>query len=442
MTVSEHTSSASSRNLDRVVFVAYFLGAVVPLVWLGVVIDRFALPGLDASYSTLGLIGQFTFTGLLSLGCFLMLRRKTRQSIDRMTRNTRELASLLTASRGLWAARHESDAATTAAHSALAMTNACAAFVLLCTKRGEPPEIAKAAGEHADDLSQSLGAPLVELASLVISQGSPAICGPEDSTEGNTDSAITAAVVVPLAGEKTPLGALAVIHVDPRRRFDPNQIDSLSTLAGFSSMALQNAEFRDEQRNFFSHVTDLLLTALESHLGYHGGHGNRVAQYANSIGREMGLSEDRLQRLHWAARLHDVGMFKIDHSIPHTRKVCEKHTVFGFRMLKRIRVWQDTAPLVLHHHEWFDGTGYPAGVAREEIPLESRIIALCEVFDSMTALTSYKQPLSFTAAVEEIRECAGTQFDPDVVRSFESLVERGVINQAAAESSIASKGPQ
>ena len=93
----------------------------------------------------------------------------------------------------------------------------------------------------------------------------------------------------------------------------------------------------------------------------------------------------RLQRLHFAALLHDIGMLKLDSSLQHDSKLCAKHTLLGSRMLGRIRLWQELAPIVHHHHEWFDGRGYPDGIAGEAIPLESRIIALCDAFDSMTS---------------------------------------------------------
>jgi HD-GYP domain-containing protein (c-di-GMP phosphodiesterase class II) len=97
-------------------------------------------------------------------------------------------------------------------------------------------------------------------------------------------------------------------------------------------------------------------------------------------------------------------------------------------MLARIRLWEDVAPIVHCHHERYDGTGYPQGLAGEEISLEARIVTLCDSFDAMTSNSSYKAALSFEAAVEEVRSCTGTQFDPRVSKAFLDLVAQGAIS--------------
>jgi len=172
-------------------------------------------------------------------------------------------------------------------------------------------------------------------------------------------------------------------------------------------------------------VTDILVHALDSHLNYHGGHAHRVAQYANRIGRELGLEEHRLQRLHFAALLHDIGMLKLDRTQQMNPRACARHPVLGFRMLDRIRVWKEIAPAVHHHHEWWDGSGYPEALLGEAIPLEARIIALADAFDSMTSVTSYKPTRTLEDATREIEAGAGTQFDPGLVSAFRRLVDAG-----------------
>jgi putative nucleotidyltransferase with HDIG domain len=174
-------------------------------------------------------------------------------------------------------------------------------------------------------------------------------------------------------------------------------------------------------------MTDILVSALDAHLDYHNGHGTRVAQYANRVGRTLGLDEKRLQNLHFASLLHDVGMLKIEKSAHQNEKARANHAELGYRMLARIRLWEDVAPIVHSHHEWHDGTGYPEGLAGNDIAIESRIIAVCESFDAMTSSTSYKVAMPIEAAVEEVRGCAGTQFDPKVAQTFLELVEQGLI---------------
>jgi putative nucleotidyltransferase with HDIG domain len=236
-----------------------------------------------------------------------------------------------------------------------------------------------------------------------------------------------AMAAVPLPGDAFPAGAIVAVQPRQAAAFDAAEVDVLTTLAALASVSLRNADLHESQRNFFTHVTDILVTALDSHLGFHNGHGRRTAQYVNRVGRELDLDEQRLQRLHFAALLHDIGMLKIDRNQQMSPKSCAKHTVLGSRMLGRIRLWEDIAPIVNHHHEWWDGSGYPEGLSADAIPLESRIIAVCDVFDTLLSPTSYKEAWPFAKSVQEIESGAATQFDPDVVAAFRRLVERGEI---------------
>jgi putative nucleotidyltransferase with HDIG domain len=261
-------------------------------------------------------------------------------------------------------------------------------------------------------------------------EGRPALRGPGDGKCKGWNE--TAAAVVPLSGEDAPMGALVAIQAGSREPLSSEKVDALSTLAALASVSLRNSYLRDAQRNFFSHMTDLIVTALDAHLLHQNGHGNRTAQYANRVGRQLDLDDRCLQRLHFAALLHDIGMLKIERALLQNAKACEKHPQIGARMLERIRLWEDVAPIVLHHHEWFDGTGYPDQLAGDSIPLESRIISVCEAFDAMISSSSYKLAMDVPEATRELSDCAGTQFDPEIVEIFADLVERGVIQPPTA----------
>jgi len=122
-------------------------------------------------------------------------------------------------------------------------------------------------------------------------------------------------------------------------------------------------------------------------------------------------------------------MLKIEKGLHSNPKLREKHAELGYRMLGRIRLWEDVAPIVQSHHEWYDGSGYTEGLIGDEIPLESRIIAVCDAFDSMVSTTSYQSAVPVEKAVDEIRRAAGTQFDPKVAQAFIGLVEQGEISE-------------
>ncbi len=426
MAAQESSASIFSQKLDRVAFIAYFLGAVVPLVALTVVVERYVFPSITDRLAIFGLIGLITSIAVLSLASFLTLRRSTRRSLSQTNRDNRRLTSLLDISGALATSEHGSDAATLVAESALVVAHAKAVFVMGRGAPGMPPELLASAGRNAEKIGQALAGPLAEVAKLAMSGGRPVLKGSSRKGKGKEGTA-AAMAAVPLPGDAVPAGVILAVQPQQAAAFDSAEIDVLTTLAALASVSLRNADLRESQRNFFTHVTDILVTALDSHLGFHAGHGRRTAQYVNRVGREMGLEQHRLQRLHFAALLHDIGMLKIDRNQQMSPKTCAKHTVLGSRMLGRIRLWEDIAPIVHHHHEWWDGSGYPEGLSGDAIPLESRIIAVCEVFDTLLSPTSYKEAWPFAKSVHEIESGAATQFDPDVVAAFRRLVERGDI---------------
>ena len=187
----------------------------------------------------------------------------------------------------------------------------------------------------------------------------------------------------------------------------------------------ENEQYQETQQNFFIHTTHLLTAALDTHLGYHSDHSRSVAHLAVLIGRQIRLQRARLERLHFAALLHDIGMLKIDAKLLKDRRAVTKHPDIGAEMLESISLWQDLTPFVRHHHEWFDGNGYPQGLSGEKIPLEARIIGLAEAFESMTSNASYNPPVDVPKALERIEQASGTQFDPKLVKAFLELAEEG-----------------
>jgi putative nucleotidyltransferase with HDIG domain len=407
-------ASIFSQKLDRVALTSYFLGAVVPLVALGFITEDYVFPTLADPLDAAGLIALVASIAVLSFASFMILRRTTRNALFHMDRNNARLSSMLQTSGALAAAQDIQDAVTTATRCAQSLTGATAAYTLV-RKEGGELDLAASAGDGPIPLWQAREADLVALAELAIEGNRPAL------READEGAPAAAAVVIP--GDRAALGAMLAVQVHPGERLDSEHVDALTTLAGLASVSMRNAELRDTQRNFYIHVTDILVSALDSHLGYQTGHGSRVAQLANRLGRAMGFDDDRLQRLHFGALLHDIGMLKFDRKLQMNRKVCEKHTVLGFRMLQRILLWQDIAPIVHHHHEWYDGSGYPEGLAGDAIPIEARVIALCDAFDAMTSESSYKMALPIEEALTELRQGARHQFDPQLVEKFVSLVE-------------------
>jgi putative nucleotidyltransferase with HDIG domain len=421
-----HHLSIFSQNLDRVAFLVYFLGAVLPLGALAFAVQRYVLPQLPPGPWTLGAAGALVSLGCLSLAAFLALRRVTRATLARLDADNRRLESLLGASRTLADARFADEVNRTAARCAAEITGAAAAFVVApdSEKEGGAPVLVAAAGEDAMDRYRAARERVDELVAPVLEQAAPSLW----SDPGGAGVAALAAVPIAAARPGAPGAALAVVSAGDPARFDAGHLRSLSTVAALAGVARANADLRDAQRNFFVHVTELLLLALDAHQGEQEGHARRVAHLAIRLGRALGLDEQRLERLHFAALLHDVGMLKVDTRKPQPKAVYRTHAALGGRMLSRIRLWEDLAPFVLHHHERWDGTGYPEGLAGEDIPFEARIIGVAEAFDSMTSASTYATRRSFEEALAEVREGRGGQFDPRVADQLLALAAEGVID--------------
>lgn len=173
-----------------------------------------------------------------------------------------------------------------------------------------------------------------------------------------------------------------------------------------------------------------LVGALRDHDRLTRGHSERVRAYSQMIGEEMGLSGIELDRLRWAGLVHDIGKLRIDPAILNKPgrltdeefETIKLHPAFGAELAAPLAGWLGESVLaVSQHHERWDGGGYPAGLSRTQISLAARIVSVADTFDVMTSVRSYKAARPAVEAREELAKCAGTQFDPAVVRAFLSL---------------------
>jgi putative nucleotidyltransferase with HDIG domain len=159
-------------------------------------------------------------------------------------------------------------------------------------------------------------------------------------------------------------------------------------------------------------------------------HSAAVARYARAMAIALDRPAGEQELAHTAGLLHDIGKFAFPDSIlladqplsEQQWEIVRRHPVDGAQVVRRVDGYGPVADIVLSHHERWDGTGYPHGLAGEEIPLTARLIAVADAYDVLTARDSYRQPVSATDAVAELRACAGTQFDPQVVQTFASVL--------------------
>lgn len=179
-------------------------------------------------------------------------------------------------------------------------------------------------------------------------------------------------------------------------------------------------------RASFLNAIAALAYALEAKDKYTSGHSQRVTQIAIAIAQELGMSPDSITKIQLAGLVHDIGKIGVRESVldkPGKLTAAEfqdvkRHCEIGERILTPIADDEDINQMVRHHHELYDGTGYPDGLKGERIPLGARVLAVADTFDAMTSSRSYRSAVSVDEALSEISKCAGTQFDPAVVAAF------------------------
>lgn len=187
-------------------------------------------------------------------------------------------------------------------------------------------------------------------------------------------------------------------------------------------------------------AADALLQVLVERNGSLADHSDDVARLAASTAERLGMDEFQVRQVHLAAQLHDVGKSAIPDSILNKPgpldddewKFIERHTLIGERIVKAAPSISHAAPIIRASHERMDGTGYPDRLRGDEIPLGSRIIAVCDAFDAMVTDRSYRSGLTTSEALHELRRCAGSQFDPRVVDEFCAIADAAVGEAQAA----------
>ena len=178
--------------------------------------------------------------------------------------------------------------------------------------------------------------------------------------------------------------------------------------------------------------------ALEARDPHLRGHSARVSAFAEALADALGWKGTRVEALRLGGSLHDVGKISLHASVlrkagPLTDEELgqiRRHPVAGARLVGCFDDFVAAVPSVLHHHERWDGTGYPHRLEGDSIPLEARVLGVADAFDAMTSVRPYRPALSVTAALAELERCAGSQFDPWLARTFVDRCERGQIAPA------------
>jgi putative two-component system response regulator len=264
-----------------------------------------------------------------------------------------------------------------------------------------------------------------------------------DALAGADDTALRHTPVVMLTGrsgnnrEQRELLArgLAAYLIKP---FGPRELlNVIDNVLVASDIRAQNRQLETELRDTFTSVVQSLISLLSVKDPYTGEHSGALLTLAEKVARRIGLPEEDVFDVKIAALLHDIGKIGVPEAIlrkpgrltPEEKAEMDKHVTHGYRALAGIPKLQRVRELVLGHHEWWDGRGYPNRLVGEATPIGARIVAVVDAYDAMTSDRPYRRGMESGVAVERLRQASGTQFDPLVVESFTECLADGLIGE-------------
>jgi putative nucleotidyltransferase with HDIG domain len=240
---------------------------------------------------------------------------------------------------------------------------------------------------------------------------------------------INSFAVLPLFIKHGLAGIITLGSLDPSEP-DQEDLHQARQLADQVAVALSNAQLVKELDLLNWGTLTALARAVDAKSPWTAGHSERVTENALKIGKALGLSNSKLEDLRRGGLLHDIGKIGVPASIidkpgklsDEERRMMQKHPRKGARILEPIAAYAHIIPMVLQHHEWLNGEGYPDGLAGEDICLGARILAVADVFDAIISERPYRKGMGKEAAINIIKQQSGTQFDPNVVRAFLEII--------------------
>jgi diguanylate cyclase (GGDEF)-like protein len=241
---------------------------------------------------------------------------------------------------------------------------------------------------------------------------------------------------VPMRWDPDGLGGIAVVAISPDAKFSHRDMRLARGVADIASLAVANAERYTELERAYVSTIEALANALEAKDESTSDHARALAEMALTVGGSLGLEGEDLKRLEISALFHDIGKIGVPSEIirkdsaltAEERRIMQQHPEIGEQILAPVPFLQPIRPIIRACHERWDGKGYPDGLVGDAIPLEARIVFVCDAFHAMTTDRPYRAALADSEAVRRLKLSAGTQFDPAIVETFVTLYRGGKIH--------------
>jgi len=286
-------------------------------------------------------------------------------------------------------------------------------------------------GQNSNDAVQVRSSGLSEAAEWVMEHETPLVLNDAGDwsqlpSAGGKRRADGRVLCVPLTAGGHVIGAIQATRPGSEPQFTARDLDTARVTGVTAGTSIENNRLRESVEEGYRSTIRALASAIDAKDPYTCGHSQSVAQYSLVSGLVLNLGVQEMQTLETAALLHDIGKIGIDDAIlrkprrltPAERAAVKDHPVIGAAIIHDIASLREVVDLVLHHHEAYDGSGYPHGLRGEHIPLGARLIAVADAFDSMTTNRPYRAALTINEAMNELARCRGTQFCPQALEAF------------------------
>ncbi|MCX5692191.1 MAG: GAF domain-containing protein [Candidatus Omnitrophica bacterium] len=240
-----------------------------------------------------------------------------------------------------------------------------------------------------------------------------------------TQRGLRSLVTVPLVQKDKIIGVLSIYNIKIGK-YAPEDAKLLAMFASQAAIAIENAKLFEQAQAGYLNTIKTLSNIIDAKDSQTFGHSERVMEHCMEVANALRLSEEQKEVLKYAGLLHDIGKIGIDVGIlrkpskltKEEWKIMVMHPIVGSGIVEQIGFLDDLAPIILHHHERYDGKGYPSKLKKERIPLEARILSVVDAYESMVSDRPYRKALSSKKIRQELLQGAGAQFDPNIVNIF------------------------
>ncbi len=246
------------------------------------------------------------------------------------------------------------------------------------------------------------------------------------------DMSIRDTICLPLKPRDKFLGVIQVANKKGNAGYRPEDLDLLKILGSQIAFVIQNADLFHNLQRAYIDTLSALTSAIDAKDSYTRGHSERVTDLSMRLAIELGVERTEVEKIKLGGLLHDIGKIGIPEGILNKPgrlndeefTVIKSHPELGVRILGKVEFLLGVVPIIKHHHERYDGKGYPDGMKGEDIPLLARIVSVVDTYDAMTTDRPYRKAMTVEEALKEIHHCSGTQFDPGIAAVFIRMIRR------------------